>query len=71
MPIVQKLGLGIADLTNCVAKLSLNLSLKSNVVVRTVESMNTNFLNTPSQKKLTLNLRFSLSNVAFPDWPLN
>ena len=40
MPIVQKMGLGIADLTKGVAKLSLNLIVKSNdVVVQTVESM--------------------------------
>ena len=51
MPIVQKLGPGIADLTKGLAKLSLNLSVKSNDVVdQTVESMQTKCVSDPLPK---------------------
>ena len=47
MPIVQKLGLCIADLTK-------GVSTKSNVVVQTVESMKTKCLSTPLPKNTQL-----------------
>ena len=72
MPIVQKLGLGIADLTKGVAKLSLSLSEKRDeVVVRTAESMQTKCVSTPLPNTPNFKSKKKTSKVALPDWLLN
>ena len=68
LPMVQKLGLGIADLTKCVAKMGLNLSeLQEEVVVRTPESMLNKCVSTPLPKTPNFKSKKKTSKVALPD----
>jgi hypothetical protein len=71
LPMAQKLGLGIADLTKGVSKMGLNLSKLQDVVVRTPESMLTKCVRAPLPEKPNFKSKKIISKVAIPNWLLN